>query len=134
MIGHPVQHRIPLILRQPDDLKRAVCRKRAGLVVVVDPFARPREHPRRGIVVIHDEMRVGLVALERDADDHLPQRRAGQQQVELEFGDPRLRGSERVVKLLRVESELGIIEAARGAGEHHRRLPGHGFVALHDSR
>ena len=51
--------------------------ERAG-GVVVDAFAGTREQARRGVVVVHDEVGVGLVALERDADDHLAERGAGE--------------------------------------------------------
>ena len=59
----------------PDDLERAVAFHRAR-GVVVDAFAGPREEARRGIVFVHDEVGVGLVALQRDADDHLAERGA----------------------------------------------------------
>ncbi len=75
--GDLVQNDVALVLGQPDDLERAVSRQRAGLVVV-DPLARPGEQARRGIVIIHDQVGVGLVALQRDADDHLAERGAGQ--------------------------------------------------------
>ncbi len=45
--------------------------------VVVDAFAGPREQARRGVVLVHDQVGVGLVALEGDADDHLAEGGAG---------------------------------------------------------
>ena len=75
--GDMVEHRIAFVFRQPDDLERAVGRQRAGLIVV-DPLARPGEQARRRVVVVHDQMGVGFIALEGDADDHLAERGAGQ--------------------------------------------------------
>ena len=72
-----IQHFIAFVLRQPDDLERAVSGERAGLVIV-DPLARPCEQARGRVVIVHDQMGVRLIALERDADDHLAERGAGQ--------------------------------------------------------
>ena len=71
--GDVIQDRIALLLRQPNDLERAVGGERTGLVVV-NAFAGPRQQARGRIVLVHDEVGVGLVALERDADDHLAER------------------------------------------------------------
>ena len=58
-------------------MERAVALNRAA-VVVVNRLARTREQARRGIVLVHDEVGVGFVALERDAHHHLADGRAGQ--------------------------------------------------------
>jgi hypothetical protein len=92
-----VQQAVALLIRQPHDLEGAVALHRAGRVVV-DAFAGPREQPRRGVVVIHDEVGVGLVALQRHADDHLPERGARQ----------RVRAAER----LRAEQHMDAERAA----------------------
>ena len=68
---------VALVVGQPDGLERAVAFDRAGRVVV-NAFAGTRKQARRGIVLIHDQIGVGLVALKRDADDHLADRGAGQ--------------------------------------------------------
>ena len=73
---HLRQVRVPHLVRQPDHLERAVAFERAGHVVV-DAFAGPREQARRRVVLVHDQVGVGLVALEGDADDHLAEGGAG---------------------------------------------------------
>jgi len=40
--------------------------------------AWPRQQARRRVVVVHDQVGIGLVALQRDPHDHLAQRRPGQ--------------------------------------------------------
>ena len=89
-------------------MKRAVAFNRTGRVVV-NAFARTRQQARRGIVLIHDEISVGFVALERDADDHLPDGRAGQ----------RVSAAER----LRAENDVNAKRAALpdDAVQQHRR-------------
>ena len=72
-----VQPLVALLIGQPDDLERAVAFKCSG-GVIVDAFAGTREQARSGIAVVHDEVGIGLVALERDADHHLAERGAGQ--------------------------------------------------------
>lgn len=67
---------VAFLVRQPDGLEGAVALDGAG-GVVVDAFAGSREESRRGVVVIHDQVGVGLVALKGDADDHLAERGAG---------------------------------------------------------
>ena len=62
---------------QPDGLEWTVALDGTG-GVVIDAFAGTREQARRGVVLIHDEVGIGLVALERDADDHLADGRARQ--------------------------------------------------------
>src|ERR1035438_8682369 len=64
------------LIRQPDHLERAVAFDHARHVVV-DAFAGPGEQARRGIVLVHDQVGVGLVALQGDADDHLAEGSAG---------------------------------------------------------
>ncbi len=74
LIGKPPHLPQPLVaflIRQPHDLERAVALERAA-VVVVNGLAGPREQTRRGIVLVHDEVRVGLVALQCHTHDHLP--------------------------------------------------------------
>ena len=72
-----LQPLIPLFVTEPHDLERVVPRDRARRVVV-DRLTGTREQPRRGIVVLHDQHRIGLITLKRDADNHLPERRARQ--------------------------------------------------------
>ena len=72
-----IEQAVALVIRQPDDLEGAVPFHGTG-GVVVDPFAGPGEQARGGIVVVHDQIGVGLVALEGDADGHLAEGGAGQ--------------------------------------------------------
>ena len=65
------------LIWQPHDLKRTVALNRAAFVVV-NRFAGTREQTRCGIVLVHDEIGVGFVTLERDADNHLTNCRAGE--------------------------------------------------------
>ena len=62
--------------RQPHHLERAVAFERSGRVIV-NAFAWPRQQPRRGVVVVHDQVGVGFVALQRNADNHLAEGRPG---------------------------------------------------------
>ncbi len=110
-----VEQAVALILRQPDDLERAVAFHRAGRVVV-NALAGPREQPRRGVIVVHDEIGVGLVALQRDADDHLPQRGARQ----------RVGAAERLRAEKHVDAERAAL--AHDAVEEKRRSLGDGIV------
>jgi hypothetical protein len=56
---------------QPHDLERAVALDHARRVVV-DRLARTVEQACGVVVLGHDEVRIGLAALQRDADRHLP--------------------------------------------------------------
>ena len=71
------QPQFALFLRKPDDLERTVAFQGAG-GVVVNRLAGSRQEAGSGIVVIHDEHGVRLVALEGDADHHLAECAAGQ--------------------------------------------------------
>ena len=72
---HLVEPRVALVIGEPHDLEGAVPFDRAARVVV-NAFTGARQQARRGIAVVHDEVRVGFVALQRDANDHLPERGA----------------------------------------------------------
>jgi hypothetical protein len=78
--AHLFQIGVPFIIANPHRLERAVAFDHAGHVVV-NAFARTGEQPRRGIVLVHDQVGIGLVALQRDANDHLangrPRHRVG---------------------------------------------------------
>ena len=71
-----VQIAVADFVGEPHRLERAVPGEGAG-GVVVDTLARPRQEPRGGVAVIHDQIGVGLIALERDAHDHLAHGGAG---------------------------------------------------------
>ena len=43
-------------------------------IVIINSLTRTREQSPRGVAVIHDEIRVRLVALKRHTNNHLPQR------------------------------------------------------------
>ena len=68
---------LALLLGEPDHLERVVAFDEAVLVVV-DRLAGPRQQPRRGVVLAQDQLRVGVRALQRDADRHLVDGAAGQ--------------------------------------------------------
>ena len=61
---------LALVVRQPNHLEGAVAFDRAS-GVVVNAFAWTGKQAWRGIVFIHDEVGVRLIALEGHADDHL---------------------------------------------------------------
>src|SRR5262249_24228861 len=58
------------IFGNPNGLERTVAFNGASRIVV-DALARSREEPGRRIVLVHDEIGVGFIALKRDTDDHL---------------------------------------------------------------
>jgi len=58
-------------------LKRIIAFNHA-VGVVVDGFTGPGQEPRGAVFFTEDEVRVGVAALQGDADRHLPDRRAGQ--------------------------------------------------------
>jgi hypothetical protein len=61
---------LAFLFGQPHDLERAVAFDHAGCVVV-DRFAGTIEQTSGVVVLGHDEVRVGLGTLQRDADRHL---------------------------------------------------------------
>ena len=61
---------LALVIPEPHHLERAVALDHAACVVV-DRFTRPRQQARCGVVVAQDQRRIGLVALQRDANAHL---------------------------------------------------------------
>src|SRR5262249_24647652 len=67
---------LALDIGEPNDLEEAVALD-AAADVVVDRLAGAGEEARGGVVLGHDEVRVGLAALQRDADGHLSDGRAG---------------------------------------------------------
>ena len=68
---------IALVIGEPHDLEGAIALYGTG-GVIVDAFTGTGEEPWGGVVFIHDEVGVCLIALEGDADDHLPERGAGE--------------------------------------------------------
>ena len=64
-------------LGQPHGLERAVAFDGTRRVVV-NAFAGTREQARSRVVLVHDQIGIGLIAHERDADDHLADGGAGQ--------------------------------------------------------
>ena len=68
---------ISFLIGEPDSLEGAVTLHRAGHVVI-NAFARPCEQARRSVVLVHDQVGIGLVALQRDADNHLAHRCSSQ--------------------------------------------------------
>ena len=67
---------IPLFIRQPDHLERAVGFQGTG-AVVVDPLPRACQHAWGRVGVIHDEIGIRLIALQGHPDDHLTHRGTG---------------------------------------------------------
>ena len=63
-------------LGKPHGLERRVAFDHAG-GVIVDAFTGTRQQPRGGVVLIHDQIGVGLITLEGDAHHHLADGRAG---------------------------------------------------------
>src|SRR5262249_29775590 len=78
-------------LGQPDNLEGAISLQSAGHIIV-DTFAGTRKQAWSRIVFVHDEIGVGLVALQRNADDHLAQRGAGHR-----IGSPKRLGTKQDV-------------------------------------
>ncbi len=69
--------RVADFIRQERDLERTVAGDQAARVVI-DGFARPRQQAGRDVGVVEDELRVGLGALQRNANRHLADGAAGQ--------------------------------------------------------
>ena len=74
---NPLEVVLAALVGEPDDLERMVPFDQA-VGVVVDRLAGPRQQPGGGVVLAEDQVRVGLAALQRDADRHLAERAAGQ--------------------------------------------------------
>ena len=102
---------------QPHGLERTVALNRTG-GVVVNPLAGTGQQARRRVVLVHDQISVSLVALERDADDHLPDRGARQ----------RISAAERLRPQQHVDAERAPLP--HDAVQQHRR-PLRDAVLLH---
>ena len=79
-VGHAPQGAkvsLPALVVQKHDLKRIVAGDHA-VGVVVDRLAWAGQQTGGCVVFAKDQAGIGLVALQRDADGHLPHRRAGQ--------------------------------------------------------
>src|SRR5947207_7670246 len=66
-LADPSQVRIPNDLRQPNNLERAVSLQ-GPRHVIVDPLPWPREQAWLGVIVLHDEISVGLITLQGNPD------------------------------------------------------------------
>ena len=72
-----LQNRLALLLRQPDHLEDLVALQGA-VAVVVDRLAGARQQAGGAVVLVQNQLRVRLAALERDAHRHLVDGAAGQ--------------------------------------------------------
>jgi len=75
--GDSVEIRIPGRIGQPRRLEGTVARDPAP-DVVVDRLARSREQAGRDVLVVEDQLRIRLGALQRDTHGHLAHRAVGQ--------------------------------------------------------
>ena len=69
---HFVQPLIALFIAHPNDLEGTIPLDGPGCIVV-DSLAGTGEQTWRGVVFIHDQIGVGLIALKRHSNDHLTQ-------------------------------------------------------------
>ena len=79
-VGQPSQRAqipLPAFIVQEHNLERIVAGDHA-VGVVVDRLAGTRQQAGGGVVFTENQAGVGLVALQRDADGHLPHRGTGQ--------------------------------------------------------